>query len=64
MNIPFNILLMGFSFFLFEGAFMIGVPKRNGLFYKIAKDNFGLFLNYIIIGVVDCCMAIDKMISC
>jgi hypothetical protein len=39
--------------------------KKESLIFKgLQKTTLDLFLSYIIIVVVDCCMPIDKMMSC
>lgn len=47
------------------GVFMIGLPKKNDLYFKgPIMDNFGFLKFCIIIVIVDFCMPIDNMMSC
>jgi len=39
-----------------------GTKKGRHVFKGLQRTTLDLFLSYIIIGVVDCCMPIDKMI--
>jgi hypothetical protein len=47
-----------------KGVFMIEVPKRNDMYLKDFKKKLDFCLSYIITVVVDCCMLINKMMSC